>query len=144
MARERKFSIEDLFQQTKKLLLLQGYDGFTFSILAEQLDVSRGTLYKYYDNKDELITDYMIHEMEQFLTDLKEINDYNTFNEQFDFLLDLILQNTDIHHFISMNHQIKADSSEKVKHNKEQLSKLHLDMYDYLQNFINTGKREEN
>ena len=36
--------------------------------VAEKLDVARGTLYKYYDNKNELITDFMLHEMNLYLT----------------------------------------------------------------------------
>ena len=42
MARERKFSLEELFQTTKQLLLDYGYEGFTFSLLADQLEVARG------------------------------------------------------------------------------------------------------
>ena len=72
MARERKFSTDDLFQASKQLLLQHGYEGFTFSLLADQFDVCRA-LYKYYENKEELITDFMIYEMGKFLFELKEI-----------------------------------------------------------------------
>lgn len=57
MARERKFTRDDLYETTKYMLLENGYEGFTFSKLAEKLNVSRGAIYKYFNNKDELITD---------------------------------------------------------------------------------------
>ncbi|KAA9016955.1 TetR/AcrR family transcriptional regulator [Niallia endozanthoxylica] len=142
MARERKFSKEELFHETKELLLLHGYEGFSFSVLADHLHVSRGTIYKYYDNKEELVTSLMIHEMNQFLSDLKEIEQYPGFDAQFDFLLEVILKKREIHRFIGINAQIPIGTNESVKKNKEVLDKLHLDMYGYLQNFIQLGKKE--
>ncbi|WP_428910495.1 TetR/AcrR family transcriptional regulator [Niallia sp. Krafla_26] len=143
MARERKFSKQELFQHTKELLLHHHYEGFTFSLLANRLQVSRGTLYKYYENKEELITDFMLDEMSQFLISLKDIDQFDSFNAQFDFLLNLILQKTDIHQLIGMSHQIPIQVNEKVRANKKKLDEMHLDMYHRLQNFIFLGRKEE-
>lgn len=142
MARERRFTNEELFQLTKELLLLHGYEGFSFSLLADHLDVSRGTLYKYYVNKEELVTAYMIHEMNQFLIELRKIEQYSGFDAQFDYLMDIILKKSEIHRFIEMNAQIAIGSNESVRKNKEALDKLHIDMYGYLQSFIQLGKEE--
>ncbi|WP_394236827.1 TetR/AcrR family transcriptional regulator [Niallia oryzisoli] len=142
MARERKFSKEELFHVTKELLLLHGYEGFSFSLLADHLDVSRGTIYKYYVNKEELVTSFMIHEMNQFLFELRKIEQYAGFDAQFDYLLDIILKKSEIHRFIGMNAQIPDGTNENVKKNKEALDKLHIDMYGYLQSFIQLGKDE--
>ena len=143
MARERKFSKQELFQQTKALLLHHHYEGFTFSLLAQQLQVSRGTLYKYYENKEELVTDFMLDEMEQFLISLKEIDRYDTFDAQFDFLLNLILHPTDIHKLIEMGRYIPFHINDKVMENKKKLDDLHLNMYHLLHNFIELGRKEE-
>ncbi len=51
MARERKFTDEELFKATKLLLIGDGYDAFTFSKLASMMEVSRGSIYKYYENR---------------------------------------------------------------------------------------------
>src|SRR4051794_34954948 len=102
MARERKFSTDDLFQAAKVLLLGHGYEGFTFSLLAEQLDISRGALYKYYDNKEELITDYMLYEMNLFLIELKEVELHKSFDAQLEFLLNLIFKNAAIPQLIEL------------------------------------------
>lgn len=143
LARERKFSTEGLFHATKQVLLEHGYEGFTFALLADLLDVSRGTLYKYYENKDELITDYMIYEMNQFLIDLKRIQEYPDFQSQFDYLIDIIFKDRSIPKIITMAQQIPAQSSDKVKANKAHLDKHHLNMYKHLQSFINLGREEK-
>ncbi|MBB6446991.1 AcrR family transcriptional regulator [Bacillus benzoevorans] len=143
MPRERKFSLKELFKATKELLLINGYEGFTFSLLAERLHVSRGTIYKYYENKDELISDYMINDMHLFLNDLKAIEQYREFSEQFDFLLNTILERKEINQMILIFAQIPNHTTEKAKRNQEVLFQLHQDMYRYLQSFIELGKKEE-
>jgi len=134
MARERKFSIDELFHATKQLLLKQGYDGFTFSLLADSLNVSRGALYKYFENKDELLTNFVFYEMDQFLLKLKQIDNQQGFEAQFDFLLHLIFSHSDIQKLSKIGQQIPG--------NEEKFGKLHFDMYQYLQGFIELGKEE--
>jgi TetR/AcrR family transcriptional regulator, repressor of fatR-cypB operon len=141
VARERKFNTVDLFHEAKQLLLEHGYDGFTFSLLADRMDVSRAALYKYYENKEELITDFMIYEMEQFLHELKKIETLTGFEQQFDFLMDFIFTKTEIHHLIRAALHVLA-KLEPSSINKERLQKLPLEMYRYLNTFILKGKEE--
>lgn len=142
MARERKFSTEELFQATKPILLEHGYEGFTFSLLAGRMNVSRGALYKYYENKDELIIDFMIYEMEQYLLELKKIVNHASFESQFDFLFDVMFKRTEVPHLIGVAQQITVNSNSTVRERKERLDQLHLDMYKYLQDFIDIGRKE--
>lgn len=142
IARERKFTTDDLFRETGHVLLAQGYEGFTFSILAERLQVSRGALYKYYDNKDELISDFMIHEMDRFLAELREIDNCPDFESRFRYLLDLIFKRRTIHQLISSVQQIPRSGKAKVKANLARLDQLHLDMYARLGSFVGQGRRE--
>ncbi|WHY01212.1 TetR/AcrR family transcriptional regulator [Neobacillus sp. DY30] len=141
MARERKFNTVELFQEAKHLLLQHGYDGFTFSLLADRMEISRAALYKYYDNKENLITDFMIYEMEDFLHDLKEIDKLEGFEQQFDFLIDVIFKKTELHELIKAAQHV-MDRTEAAFTNKEKLKKLPLDMYKFLQRFILLGKDE--
>jgi TetR/AcrR family transcriptional regulator, repressor of fatR-cypB operon len=141
LARERKFNTVELFHEAKQLLLENGFDGFTFSLLADRMEVSRAALYKYYENKEELITDFMIYEMEQFLLELKEIEKLNGFEQQFDFLMDFIFTKTEIHHLIKVAVHVLA-RLERSNVNKEKLEKLPLEMYNYLNSFILKGKEE--
>lgn len=139
LARERRFTDEELFQATGELLLQLGYEAFTFSLLAAELEVSRGTLYKYYKNKDELIIHYMLYEMREFLLKLKEIHKRETFEEQFEFLLALIFENSSIHHLIEIGMAVPKEKDENIK----RLNKKHLEMYEELMEFIHLGKKEQ-
>lgn len=142
MARERKFSTEILFQTGKELLLQHGYEGFHFGLLADRLEVARGTIYKYYDNKEEFITDYMIHEMQAFLEDLKGIRELAGFETQLDELLRIMDHHRSIHQILGMNQQISPDVNEKVRHHKSRLEQMHLDMYGELRQFVESGRTE--
>lgn len=143
MARERKFSIDQLFQETRELVVQHGYEGFSFGLLANRLEVSRGTIYKYYENKEELISDFMIYEMNQFLVDLKEIEKHQGFQAQFDFLFSLMFSHRTVHQLLGLAHQLPAHTNEKVKANIEQLEKLHQVMYQQLKSFIQLGRNEK-
>ncbi|WP_042458100.1 TetR/AcrR family transcriptional regulator [Neobacillus dielmonensis] len=143
MARERKFTTGDLFLATEQILLQHGYEGFTFSLLAEQLEVSRGTIYKYFENREELITDYMIYEMEKFLAELKQMDVIGNFDEQFTFLLKLMFKNTAVPHMIEIGRRIPVNDNQKVKQNIERLGQLHFEMYNYCQRLITKGKLEQ-
>ncbi|WP_110928525.1 TetR/AcrR family transcriptional regulator [Bacillus massiliglaciei] len=143
MARERKFSTDDIYQATKQILLQHGYEGFNFGLLAEHLDISRGAIYKYFDNREELITNFMQHEMRLFLIELKEIEEYDSFDEKLDFLLDLIFKHTSVPELIEIGRRIPINGNSKVKENIIQLEKLHLDMYKHLQGFIDLGRQEQ-
>jgi len=143
MARERKFSTNELFEETKDLLLKHGYDGFTFGDLAEKLSISRGAIYKYFENKDVLITSYMLYEMNRFLDQLKGIEAYKNFEDKFDFLMDLILTDTKIHYIIQLTKNIPFNSNERSKLNQQKLDELHLKMYSYLDQFVQQGKLED-
>ncbi|MBS4220732.1 TetR/AcrR family transcriptional regulator [Bacillus sp. FJAT-49711] len=142
MARERKFSMDDLFRETKHILLQYGYEGFTFGILASKLGISRGALYKYFDNKDVLITDYMVYETEQFIEKLKKINTIEDFEGQFDFVLHTILKDTEIHQIREMAIKMPKIEHKKIGENKKRIAALHQNMYQSMQDFINKGKNE--
>lgn len=143
VARERKFSTDELFQATKLLLLKHGYEGFTFSLLADYLHVSRGAIYKYYENKEELISEFMLYEMEQFLHEIKGIEQIDDFQDQLDFLIRIMFKNEKIQQLIEMGKEIPKCTNQNARVNKEKLEMLHLQMYQNLQGFIGKGKEEK-
>jgi TetR/AcrR family transcriptional regulator, repressor of fatR-cypB operon len=143
MARERKFSTDELFQATKLLLLKQGYEGFTFSLLADYLHVSRGAIYKYYENKEELISEFMLYEMNHFLEDIKGIEQIDSFQDQLDFLIRIMFKNEKIQPLIEMGKEIPINTNQKARENKVKLDLLHLHMYHFLQEFVYKGKDEK-
>lgn len=143
MARESKFTIDELYTKTRSLLIHHGYDGFHFGLLAERLGVTRSALYKYYRNKDELITEFMLYEMERFLRELKQIDQYETFEGQLDYLLELIFKYRKIHQILLTIFRIPPSTHEKVQENINILEEKHLDMYSHLKRFIHLGRKEK-
>lgn len=143
LARAKKFTEKEMFIETKKLLLQHGYEGFTFSLLAKSLGVSRAAIYKYYQNKEELISFFMISEFEAYLRELKKIHSLDNFEGQLEYLLNVIFQNEEIHKLIETGQQVQANASKQTKLNIQKLNEMHLKMYNELQSFIKLG-REEN
>lgn len=143
MARESKFTKRDLYKFTHQLLLQHGYAGFHFGLLAEKLNITRAALYKYFNNKDELITEYMAFEMERFLKDLEKIGEYPRFEDQLDFLLKVILKYSSIHQILSLAFQIPKSKHAKVNQTLQQLEHQHEKMYALLNGFIQLGKKEK-
>ncbi len=142
MARERKFTTEELYQATEELLLANNYEGFQISLVADHLHVSRGAIYKYFENKEELITEYMLFKMEQHLHELKEIHSIIGFHAQFDFLLHLMFKNPELHQLIEIGKRVPVHLNTKVKENIAKLESYHLKMYQYMQGFVQAGKNE--
>lgn len=143
MARERKFSTDDIFNETKKLLLEHGYEGYNIGQLAEKLNVSRAAIYKYYTNKDELIVDFMLHDMNEMMVAFNSIDQYTTFEEQLNSVLNTIFDSKDLHQILAFAHLINAKDNEIIANKLEKLNKLHLEMYKPLMGLIAKGKKEE-
>lgn len=65
MGRAKTIDELQLFQETEKIILESGYAGFHFKALSERLGVARSTIYNYYSKKEELITAFMVHQLQQ-------------------------------------------------------------------------------
>ena len=142
MARERKFSTAELFRETERLLLSIGYEGFTVSLLADSLKISRAAIYKYYTNKDEVIFDFMIDKMTKLTNELQRLKEFHTFMEQLTTLLEIIFNSKDIHQVLGMAQMIEANGNEKIIQSKKVLEEQHYLMYAPLQTMIQLGKDE--
>ncbi|HWL25490.1 MAG TPA: TetR/AcrR family transcriptional regulator [Ureibacillus sp.] len=141
MAREKKFTKEELYHAVKHLLLKHGYEGFTFTILASYLEVSRAAIYKYYENKEELLSEYMVYELEKFLHDMKQIGEKETFSEQFDALFDMIFADLSLYEIRAMGMQI-PNINKKIKMYKQKISGIIGELFASLQQFVELGKQE--
>jgi TetR/AcrR family transcriptional regulator, repressor of fatR-cypB operon len=142
MARERKFSEDDLFKAVERVLLTSGYDGLNFGLLAEQLHVSRGALYKYYKNKEDLVLEYMVHKMHIFFRELKEMEKHESFEHKFDYLFHIMFKHSAIVQILAMAHQNPFDKNERMIRNKDKMTEYHLNIYAQLDSFIKFGKQE--
>lgn len=142
MARERKFTDEHLFQETKELIIHDGYEAFTFSKLASRLKVSRGSIYKYYENKDELISEFLMYEMARFLSDFEKLNKTADFPTQFNDLIDFIFTQSNIYGVLEIIGQIPAPTTKRALNNKSKISEYYISMYQQFEGFIELGRKE--
>lgn len=74
MSRKKTIDQATLFKETEKLIMESGYKGFHFKALSVRLGVARSTIYNYYTKKEELITDYMVHLLENAVAQMDDIN----------------------------------------------------------------------
>lgn len=142
LARERKFSTIEIFRETERLLLTVGYEGYTISLLAEALNVSRAAIYKYYTNKEELVVDFMLEHMEKMIRQFASIDSTQSFTVQLDKVLDIVLESKDLHRIFSMAHVVDTKGKEEVVKKMMRLNELHQEMYTPLQTMVNKGKEE--
>ncbi|AEB30569.1 transcriptional regulator, TetR family [Carnobacterium sp. 17-4] len=141
MAREKKFSTDDIYLQTHNLLIKEGYEKFSFSLLAKSLKVSRAAIYKYYTNKDELISDYLVGQMKQMMEEFHQINLSLDFTDQFDQLFELIFKYREVHLISNaLPHDKMVISTEKQKQKELISGEVHGHFFNYIQQFIQTGK----
>ncbi|WP_419960896.1 TetR/AcrR family transcriptional regulator [Psychrobacillus sp. BM2] len=143
MARERKFTDDELFKATKLLLIGDGYDSFTFSKLASVMEVSRGSIYKYYENKDELISEFLMYEMNHFLQGFSELDKTGDFQTQLYLVIDFIFSHSEIHQVVEIINQIPKKSSDRDLSNQTQLNTYYINMYKQFQGLIEQGKKEQ-
>ena len=140
LAREKKFTIEDIYLKTHDFLINEGYENFSFSLLAKSLNVSRAAIYKYYTNKDELISDYLVRHMEQMMYDFDRMKWSLDYSEQFDQLFEIIFKYRELH-LISNKTPLKLNiSPERQKRKTAVSAEVHGHFFNYIQQFIQTGK----
>ncbi len=132
----------DLYIATKEQILQVGYDGFTISHLADVLGVSRAAIYKQYVNKDELLIDFMLFEMQQSIEDLQKVRQDGTFEQQLEDLLYRMSRFNEVHQLLGMTSLIQ-NTSEEVIQKKEQLASMHKDLYAPLMRIVSNGKKEK-
>lgn len=140
MVREKKFTQDELYRATHKLILEVGYDKFSFMLLSKRLHISRAALYKYYANKDELILDYLTAQMEQLALQLKSIEWSTDFKEKLSQLIALIFEYADTH---AISYMIPSQkwNSENIDFSHVQKSKeLHTNFYIFIQKTIEEGQ----
>lgn len=142
MGRDRKFNTVDLFLCTKKMIIQTGYEGFTIGQLAKQLNVTRAAIYKYYQNKDELLLDFMVEEMKNALASFSSLSKSLPFLEKINLLLQQIFTYKDLHMILGIQDVIPTKGNPQLEAKKEQLSHMHHELYKPLIHVVQQGKLE--
>ncbi|MFB6802390.1 TetR/AcrR family transcriptional regulator [Peribacillus butanolivorans] len=132
----------DLFLGTKKLIIQTGYEGFTIGQLATQLDVTRSAIYKYYQNKDELLLDFMVEEMKNTLASFSSLSEFLPFLEKINLLLQKIFTHKDLHLILGIQDVIPTKGDPQLEAKKNHLSLMHRELYKPLIHVVQQGKIE--
>src|SRR5215468_5145452 len=72
---ERQRREEEILTIAERLLMERGYENLNMDELAEEVGISKPTLYQYFNSKDELIAQALIHmigKMEDFFSETTE------------------------------------------------------------------------
>ncbi len=142
MGRKPLIDREQLMSAAEKLLMADGYQGFTFKKLAESLGIARSTLYEYYANKDELIVSYMLTAMEEVLVHVTEIQRHASITIKIKKLLRLFRQYKQIPQLIQTLPFIEENKSPDIQTSLNRLWSHHEQLYDMVDAMMNEGKKE--
>lgn len=141
MGRNKKFTEEELWDNTYKIIKNNGYIGFNISALAASLNVSRAAIYKKYSNKEELLMDFMINKLEYSISKLSNIDSNLNFNEQLNELIIKMFELKDLHQILGISEKIE-NISDTILEKKTRLNKMYTNLYDPLLIIVKTGKEE--
>ncbi|OEF95712.1 TetR/AcrR family transcriptional regulator [Desulfuribacillus alkaliarsenatis] len=141
MARKKTNQLE-IFQATEQLLIRYGYHSFQFKLLADQLEIGRSTLYEYYRNKEELITDYMCHLMQKIISDCESVSKSDNSIEQLKGFVSIFMKYAHIHQILQITHFINPKQSKSIEANINSIKSGHATLNRLLVTVIKKGQAE--
>jgi AcrR family transcriptional regulator len=142
MSRKRRVDPVELLKQTEKLLMEVGYPSFHFRLLAERLGVARSTIYEYYSNKEELVTDYMKEVMRQINEECSEIDPHLSPINKITAILRIFLNHSQMHQIIQYTPLIASNATPQVRADLMDLAREHNHLYQWLFDLINQAKQQ--
>lgn len=143
MGRKKAIEMQELMKATEELLLEYGYHAFQFKILAAKLDVARTTIYEYYANKEELITDYMFNLMACIQSECESLSHERTPLEKLKGMLRIFVKYGQIHKIIIIVPQVNAEASQKTKDSLCKIARQHQALLQMMLLWIKEGKEEK-
>ncbi|MFB5661039.1 TetR/AcrR family transcriptional regulator [Alteribacillus sp. HJP-4] len=143
MSRQRTIDKVQLFQETEKLILENGYHSFHFKALAERLNVARSTIYNYYSKKEELVTDYMMHVIDTLMTRLNELETEIEFESKLIKVIQIWVEYSDIHQALQILPVLDHHASPLVEANVQKLFGFFQELNERVERLINEGQQLE-
>ncbi len=128
-----------LFYETEKLILESGYAGFHFKALSERLGVARSTIYNYYTNKEELITDYMLHLLNGVVEKMEQVEKEE---EPLKYLIYLWSRYAHMHQMLQIMPYIDQHSTARVEENIKKMFALFHEMKQKIESILKDGQNQ--
>ncbi|CAM3956787.1 TetR/AcrR family transcriptional regulator [Alkalicoccus chagannorensis] len=118
MGRAKTIDETQLFQATEKIILRDGYAGFHFKALAEELGVARSTIYNYFSKKEELVTAFMVHLLKQVVHHMDNVSENE---EPVRGLVDIWSKYANIHQMMHVMPYIDREATPLVQSNVQEM-----------------------
>lgn len=140
MSRRKTINQAQLFHETEKLIMESGYGGFHFKALSERLGVARSTIYNYYRNKEELITDYMLHLLEEVVRNMEQADSKEN---PLKYLIHLWSRYAHMHQMLQIMPYINQHVTERVEKNIKRMFVLFSEMKRKIELILKAGQEKD-
>ncbi|GEN53987.1 TetR/AcrR family transcriptional regulator [Halobacillus faecis] len=141
MGRKRILTKEEILNETGALLRREGIHGVHFKKLAEELQVSRSTLYEYFKNKEDLILSYMRTMMEDMTAQIDAIPEEDAPNQKLYHLLFIFLDHAETHHIDQMIRELQSSDHTLALFYRTKIHEDLMGTYDQMLKWIEDAKR---
>ena len=141
MGRRHVFTKTELLDQTKKLLLEYGYEGFQLKMLSERLVGARSTIYQYYANKEEIVAACLRRVMEDVLHQANAVDETDCM-EALQQLLTVYLKEAGFHQMLGFVHKINKTNSPATAQDLEFVEQAHLLLKNQLERLFGRAREE--
>ncbi|WP_281658054.1 TetR/AcrR family transcriptional regulator [Halobacillus sp. Cin3] len=140
MGRKRILTKDDILNVTGEVLRNGGIQEVHFKKLAEELQVSRSTLYEYFKNKEELILSYMRAMMDEMNRKIQAVPPDLPPNEKLKQLLHIFLEHADTYHIDQMIHELQTSDKQVALFYKTEVHKDLMKTHQLMGSWIEEAK----
>ncbi|MFP4975190.1 TetR/AcrR family transcriptional regulator [Paenibacillus sp. CN-4] len=141
MGRKQVFTKSELLDQTKRVLLEYGYEGFQLKLLSKSLVGARSTIYQYYANKEEIVAACMKRSMENVLQKASAIDETDCM-KALQQLLDVYLEEASFHQLLGYANKINKDNSAAAANDLEFIEQAHVTLKNQLERLFAHAQEE--
>ena len=135
------FTRSELLDQTKQLLLEQGYDGFHLKNLSQRLTGARSTIYQYFANKEEIVAACMRRVMEEMLERASSVDETDCMDALRQ-LLTIYLREHGFHQLLGLANKIDAARSAAAAADLEFVERAHMTLQRQLERLFARAMEE--
>jgi AcrR family transcriptional regulator len=141
MGRKQVFTRSELLDQTKKVLLEYGYDGFHLKLLSQSLAGARSTIYQYFANKEEIVAACMRRVMEDILERSSAIDETDCM-DALEQLLTVYLSEAGLHQLLGYTHKVNRANSSAAAKDLEYVEEAHITLRQQLERLFARAQAE--
>lgn len=141
MGRKQAYTESELLDQTKRVLLEHGYEGFQLKLLSKSLVGARSTIYQYYSNKEEIVAACMKRTIEDVLENASATDETDCMNA-LQHLLTVYLEEANFHQLLGDAYKINKANSAAAANDLEFIDQAHITLKNQLERLFVRAQEE--